>query len=268
MDNTSTVDLHTGRSMPIIGLGTWKLTDDTTGTVEEALDLGYPMIDTAVDYGTQPGIGAAFERGGSNPKQTYLVSKVEEDEDAYEATKRNLRELGIGAIDLTLIHRPPPRGSGVDMWEGLIRARDEGLTTDIGVSNYSTDQIEQISDATGELPTVNQIEWTPFGWSQEMLDYCRSVGVAVQAYSPLTRARRLDDSTLAEIADSYGKTPAQVLLRWSLQVGAVPIPKANRHDHLEEDINIFDFEISDADMSALNDLNEQWSALGGRLQYT
>lgn len=110
MDNTSTVSLHTGRTMPIIGLGTWQLSENTTRTVEDALSLGYPMIETAVDYGTQPEIGAAFERGGPSPSEIYLVSKVEENEDAYEATKRNLRELGTGTVDLKLIHRPPPNG--------------------------------------------------------------------------------------------------------------------------------------------------------------
>jgi 2,5-diketo-D-gluconate reductase A len=166
-----------------------------------------------------------------------------------------------------LIHRPPATGAGVELWRGLIRASDEGLTRDIGVSNYSTRQLEALVEATGAVPTVNQIEWTPFGWSPEMLAYCRGRGIVVQAYSPLTRAARLGDSRLARIAAGYSKTAAQILIRWNLQSGVVPLPKAGQPAHLRENIQVFDFEISDSDMAELNALNEHWSALRPALQY-
>jgi diketogulonate reductase-like aldo/keto reductase len=267
MDIQSTLPVHTGREMPIVGLGTWQLTRDAAGTVEHALRLGYRMIDTAEDYRTQPGIGEAMRRCDLDRREVYLVSKVEEDEDAHEGTIRDLDELGLGFADLMLIHRPPPTGAGTPLWEGLIRARDDGLTRDIGVSNYSVEQIEELVTATGELPVVNQIEWTPFGWSPEMLDYCRDRGIVVQSYSPLTRAQRLDDERLAEIAAEYRKAPAQVLIRWNLQLGVVPLPKANQHNHLDENLGVFDFEISNTHMAELNDLNNQWSSLGPSLQY-
>src|SRR5918996_4797811 len=189
----STLPLLTGRAMPVLGLGTWQLTHDTAGTVEEALRLGYRMIDTSSDYGTQPGTGEAIRRSGLERRQIYLVTKVEEDEDAYDGTVRDLQELGLDYADLMLIHRPPARGAGRELWEGLIRARDDGLTRDIGVSNYAIDQIEELIETTGEVPAVNQIEWTPFGWSREMLEYCREHRILIQAYSPLTRIERLDD---------------------------------------------------------------------------
>src|SRR5918999_420156 len=219
MDSDTTVRLHTGRSMPMLGLGTWQLTRDTAGTVEEALCLGYRMIDTSGDYGTQPGIGEALRRTDVRRDDIYLVTKVEENEDAYEATRRNLDELGLEFADLMLIHRPPLFGAGQELWEGLIRARDEGLTRDIGVSNYSIEQIGELIRSTGETPAVDQVEWSPFGWSQEVLDWCNERGIVIQAYSPLTRGQRLDDERLVAVAMRHGKTPAQVLLRWNLQLG-------------------------------------------------
>lgn len=233
----------------------------------KALALGYQMIDTSGDYGTQPGIGEGIRRSGVDRDDIFLVTKVEENDDAYEATTRNLRELGLDHADLMLIHRPPPRGPGVELWEGLVRVENDGLARDIGVSNYSVEQIDELVHATGKVPVVNQIEWTPFGWSDEMLTYCRSAGIIIQAYSPVTRGERLDDDRLRNIAGAYSKTPAQILLRWCLQLGTVPLPKANRLDHLEENLAIFDFELSARHIAELNELNEHWSSLGDSLQY-
>jgi 2,5-diketo-D-gluconate reductase A len=262
MDTDTTVPLNTGRSMPVLGLGTWQLTDDTASTVEDALRLGYRMIDTSGDYGTQPGIGQALRRTDVARDQIYLVTKVEENEDAYQATRRNLDELGLEHADLMLIHRPPRRRAGQELWEGLIRARDEGLARDIGVSNYSVEQIDELIRATGETPAVNQIEWSPFGWSREVLDWSAERGIVIQAYSPLTRAQRLDDARLRAVAERHGRTPAQVLLRWNLQLGTVPLPKANRRDHLVENLEALEFELSTADLDVLNSLNERYSSLG------
>ena len=196
MEITTRAPLRTGRRMPIMGLGTWELTDDTAGTVEEALRLGYRMVDTAVDYGSQAGVGEALNRSDLPRDQIFLVAKVEEDEDAYDATRRYLAEMDQERADLMLIHRPPEDGVGEALWRGLMRARDDGLTTDIGVSNYSVEQLEALIDATGEVPVVNQVEWTPFGWKPAMLDYCREREIVVQAWSPLTRGERLDDERL------------------------------------------------------------------------
>lgn len=263
----STLPLLTGRQMPVLGLGTWQLTHDTAATIAKALELGYRMIDTSGDYGTQPGIGEGIRRSDVDRDDIYIVTKVEEDDDAYEATVQDLRELSVDHADLMLIHRPPPTGAGVDLWEGLIKAENDGLTRDIGVSNYSTDEMEELIQTTRKVPVVNQIEWTPFGWSRDMLDYCRERGIVIQGYSPLTRVQRLDNEPVRAIAAAYSKTPAQVLLRWSLQLGTVPLPKANREDHLKENLDVFDFEFSDEDMAALNGLNQHWSSLGPSVQY-
>lgn len=262
MNPKSTVPLHTGRRMPILGLGTWQLTRDTARTVEQAFRMGYRMVDTAADYGTQPGIGEAVRRSGMPREQLYIVAKIEEDDDPYDATRRYLTEMQRDYADLVLIHRPPAHGAGADLWEGLIRARHYGLTRDIGVSNYSPEQIDELIDATGETPVVNQIEWSPFGWSPVTLDYCRRHRIVIQAYSPLTRTKRLHHETLQELAEHYAKTPAQILLRWNLQTGTVPIPKANQIKHLKENLDIFDFELTHDHLEDLNHLNERYSALG------
>lgn len=267
MDTYTDVPLHTGRRMPLLGLGTWMLNRDTAGTIDEALRLGYRMIDTSGDYGTQPGVGEGIRRSALPREQIYLVTKVEENEDSYAATRRNLDELGLEFADLMLIHRPPPRGVGEALWQGLIRARDEGLARDIGVSNYSVEKLTRLANASGELPAVNQIEWTPFGWSREMLDFCRQQAIVIQAYSPLTRAQRLDDEPLREVARRYDKTTAQLLLRWNLQRGVVALPKANRSEHLRENLDIFDFEIVPDDMDALDELDRHSSSMGERIQY-
>lgn len=262
MNSQSTRQLRTGRNMPVLGLGTWKLTDQTTAFIVAALDMGYKLIDTSGDYSTQPEIGEALEQSGVKRSDYYIVTKVEETDDAYQATKQNLKELRLDYADLVLIHRPPESGAGHDLWRGLIRAKQEGLARDIGVSNYSASQIDELIGASDEAPVVNQIEWSPFGHSLEMLSYCQQRGIIIQAYSPITRAERLSNELLQDIADYHGKSPAQILIRWSLQIGSVPLPKANDPRHLEENIDVFDFELSKNDMSALSDLNEHYSALG------
>ena len=262
MDPQFTVTLHTGNPMPILGLGTWQLTQDTAGTVEEAFRLGYRMIDTSGDYGTQPSIGEAIKHNELDRERIYLVTKVEETDNAYEATRKNLNQLQVAYADLMLIHRPPDTGPGEDLWHGLMRAKKEGLARDIGVSNYSLKLIKALIDATGETPTVNQIEWSPFGYSDDMLKYCQEHKIIIQAYSPLTRSKRLDDESLTTIASKYDKTSAQVLIRWNLQRGTAPLPKANQKEHLKENMHVFDFEISKDDMASINGLNERYSSLG------
>ncbi len=219
--------------MPVFGLGTWQLTMDTTDTVAYALELGYRLIDTSSDYKTQSGIGKATKNSKIDRKDIYITTKAEETDNAYARTIANLEELDLKYVDLMLIHRPPLVGAGIDLWTGLIRAQEEGLVKDIGVSNYSTDLIDQLIQATGEIPTVNQIEWSPFGHSEDMLKYCKKNKIIVQAYSPLTRTKRLGDKILKQLAEKYKKSSAQILIRWNLQLGTVPIPKANQKSHLE-----------------------------------
>ena len=257
-----TIAMQSGRRMPVMGLGTWELTDDTANAVAHAISLGYTMIDTSGDYGTQRGVGEGIRRAGVDRGDVFVVTKVEEDEDAFRAARRNVGELEFDYADLILIHRPPEEGVGSALWQGLIKARNEGLAREIGVSNYSVGQIEQLVEKTAVVPAVNQIEWSPFGHSKDMLSFCRENRIVLQAYSPLTRTERLDDKRLARIAAWHRRTPAQVMIRWNLQLGTVPLPKANRAAHQRENIDVFDFELGEEEMIALNELNERYSALG------
>lgn len=257
----STVKLHSGNEMPALGLGTWQLTKDTAGTVAYALGIGYRMIDTSSDYRTQPRIGEAIRNSNVNRESIYVVTKVEETDDSYKRTKSNLRELGLDFADLLLIHRPPFRGAGERLWEGLIQAKEEGLIRDIGVSNYSIDLINNLIEASDAIPAVNQIEWSPFGHSEEMKQYCERNKIIIQAYSPLTRAKRLDDEWLLAIAQRHHKTAAQILIRWNIEQGYVPLPKANQRQHLEENIDVFDFELPESDIIELNNFNQLFSSL-------
>lgn len=151
LDRTSEKMLRTGNTMPVMGLGTWKL-ENTADAIRTALEVGYRLIDTSGDYGTQEGIGEGIRRSGVARSAFYLVTKVEETDDAYEAVGRNLDELGLDHADLVLVHRPPDDGVGEVLWQGLIRARENGLTVDIGVSNYPAASIEALVEATGETP--------------------------------------------------------------------------------------------------------------------
>jgi 2,5-diketo-D-gluconate reductase A len=262
----SNVPLRNGREMPVLGLGSWMLTTHTAESVMHAFELGYRMVDTSADYHTQSGIGRAIQRSALPREALFISMKVEENEDGYEATVRNLQEIKLAYADLVLIHRAPKTNVGEEVWRGLMRARDEGLARNIGVCSYKIAQIQALADQTGEMPAVHQIEWSPFGHSLDMLNFCRAHDIVLQAYSPLTRGKRLGDERLAGIAMKYGKTPAQVILRWNLQHGVVPLPKAYREDHQRQNVAVFDFELDAADMAALDGLNERFSALG-ELEY-
>jgi diketogulonate reductase-like aldo/keto reductase len=258
--------MPSGNRMPLLGLGTWHLSHHTVDSLCSALELGYRMLDTSFDYHTQRGIGDALKACGHERDELYLVTKVDPDEDGYAATRRNLAQMKVNYADLILIHRPPKDSTHAKAWDGLRRAKREGLVHDIGVSSYSIEQIEELVYRTGEMPAVNQIEWSPFGHSPSMLDFCRDNGILIQSWSPLTRAERLNDGRVGSMAARYGKTPAQLLLRWNLQQGVVPLPKANHVQHQRDNLSVFDFEITTGDMIKLNALNEHYSALG-RLLY-
>ena len=267
MTPDSRITLNSGGRMPVMGLGSWKLTDKTADTVIKAIGAGYRMIDTARDYGSQAGIGEAVRKSDLDRDDLFVVTKIEEDDDAYRALKQDLKELDLDYADLTLIHRPPDTGVGEDLWRGLIRARDEGLARNIGVSNYSADQLDRLVDATGVVPAVNQVEWSPFGHSDALQNHLARQDVVLMAYSPLTRGERLDAPELQEIAEAHGKSPAQVMIRWNLQRGTVPVPKANKTEHCRENLDVFDFELSQDQMTQLDELNERWSALSDNLSY-
>jgi diketogulonate reductase-like aldo/keto reductase len=254
--------LPSGSRMPLMGLGTWELTFHTVETLCNALELGFRMIDTAPDYHTQRGIGDAVRACGFERGNVFVITKVDPAEDTYAALGKCLTQMRLDYVDLALIHEHPEPGGGEQAWQGLRRAKRQGLVRDIGVSSHSIDAIEELVYRSGEMPAINQVEWTPFGHSPRMLDFCRENEIMIQAWSPLTHGRRLGDDKLGPMAARYGKTPAQLVLRWNLQLGVVPLPKANHVQHQRENLNVFDFQILPQDMARLNALNEHYSAQG------
>lgn len=254
--------LASGNRMPLMGLGTLGLTVRTVDTVCNALELGFRMIDTAPDYHTQRGIGDAIRACGFEREAVFVVTKIEPDADSHAAMRKSLAQLRLDYVDLALIREPSEHGVGERAWQGLRRAKRDGLVRDIGVSSHSIEAIEELVYRSGEMPAVNQVEWSPFGHSPRMLDFCRENDIVIQAGSPLTHGKRLGDDKMGPMAARYGKTPAQLLLRWNLQLGVVPLPKANHVRHQRENLNVFDFEILPQDMTRLNALNEHYSALG------
>jgi len=255
--------LPSGNRMPLLGLGTWELQVHTMETVCTALELGFRMVDSSPAYHTQRGIGDAIRACGFERRDIYVITQVEPTGDTYAALHKNLLQLKLDYADLVLFHLPEVEDGGEMAWQALRRAKRDGLTQDIGVSGYTIEAIEELVYRTGEMPAVNQIEWTPFGHSPRMLDFCRDNDIVIQARSPLTRATRLNDDKVTAMAARYGKTPAQLLIRWNLQLGVVPLPKANHVQHLRENLGVFNFEIAPHDMARLSALNEHYSVRRG-----
>ena len=158
-------------------------------------------------------------------------------------------------VDLYLIHWPKP-GKRVETWKTLEEIYKDGKARSIGVSNFTIEHLEELRDRADIIPAVNQFEFSPFLYQKKLFDYCRSHEIAVQAYAPITRANKFSNPTVQKMVKKYDKTPAQILLRWSIQHGAIPIPKSSKQEHIEENSTIFDFEIADSDMEELNSLDE------------
>jgi diketogulonate reductase-like aldo/keto reductase len=253
--------LPSGHRMPLLGLGTRELNFHTVDTVCSALELGFRMLDTSPAYHTQRGIGDAIRACGFERHDIFVVTKVEPHGDTYAALHKNLAQLRLEYVDLALVHGVPKHDAGEMAWHGLRRAKRDGLAHDIGVDSFPIDGVEELVYRTGEMPAVNQLEWSPFGHSPRMLDFCHDNGILILARSPLTRAQRLNDDKVGAMAARYGKTPAQLLIRWNLQLGVVPLPKANHVQHLRDNLHVFDFEIAAQDMTRLNALNVHFSVI-------
>lgn len=250
---TMTVELTGGGRMPLLGLGTWQLRGQhASEAVGWALDAGYRHVDTATAYRNEREVGAAIRDSGVSRDDVFVTTKLPPDHAGREL--RTLREsldaLGTDHVDLWLIHWPPRRTAGVESWRRLVEARDEGLARDIGVSNYSLAQMDELADATGVTPAVNQVEWSPSLFDQDMLDGCRKRDVVLEGYSPF-RSSDLRSPGLAEVAERHGKEATQVIVRWHLQHGIVVIPKSARQERIHANADVGDFELSPAEMHAL-----------------
>jgi diketogulonate reductase-like aldo/keto reductase len=256
----SRVRLNDGREMPMFGLGVWQATpDETLFAVNTALQEGYRLVDTAKLYRNEAEVGQAVRQSGVPRDQVWVTTKLWNSDHGYDKTLRaaeaSARALDLGPIDLYLIHYPVPE-LRLESWRALIRLRDEGVVRSIGVSNFTVRHLEQLIADSGVVPAVNQVEFHPFLYQKELLDYCRAQGIQLQAYCPLTQGLRLGHPTVVRVAQHVGRTPAQVLIRWGLQHGVLEIPKSVHAPRIHENAQVFDWELPADAMAALDGLNE------------
>lgn len=251
--------LNDGNRMPLIGMGTWGLGGENCyRAVREALSIGYRLIDTATMYHNEEEIGRAVRDSGIDRDEVFITTKVASADMGYENTikacKDSLAHLGVDQIDLYLIHWPSA-GKNLETWKSMEELRSRGLVRSIGVSNFTSDMLEELLLSGATVPAVNQVEINPFIYDEELVRYCSDKHIHLEAYSPLTRGNCLQEKEVLEIATAYERSPAQIMLRWALQKGLTAIPKASTRDHLRENFDIFDFELYFGDMAKLDALN-------------
>lgn len=262
-----TVTLHTGRPMPLVGFGTWALRGEACAeAVACALRCGYRLIDTAQMYRNEDAVGEGLRRAGVPRDQIFLTTKVCSPADSYEGTKRQintaLRRLGTDYIDLFLIHEPYRAAPA--MYRAMQEARAEGKLRALGISNFSARQMEAFLRETGEVPAVNQVEAHVFYPHRDLAAACARRGIVMQAWSPFAEGQRhiFTNDTLVRVGQSHGKTAAQTALRYLLQLGIPVIPKSARKERMKENLDLFDFTLSEEDMAAIARLDGGRSLFG------
>ena len=256
------ITLNTGTVMPQLGFGVWQVGDDeATAAVAEALRAGYRSIDTAAGYFNEPGVGRAVADSGLAREDLFITTKLANPDqgrdNALRAFDRSLANLGLDHVDLYLIHWPiPHRDRYVETWQALEEIHADGRAKAIGVSNFQIPHLERLAKETGTVPAVNQIELHPQLSQADLREYHAAHGIATEAWSPLGQGGDLlTDPVLTEIAEAHGKTVAQVVLRWHLQLGNIAIPKSVTPARIAANIDIFDFELSGDDMHAVTSLD-------------
>jgi diketogulonate reductase-like aldo/keto reductase len=249
--------LADGHRMPMLGLGVWQVADGPrcVNAVRWALELGYRHIDTAQAYGNEKSVGKALRDSGVPRNEVFLTTKFfPARKDPVGEAEQSLRRLGVDQVDLYLIHWP--QGGATWAWPGMERAQELGFARSIGVSNFSVSELDEVIAAGTSRPVVNQVQFSPLEYRRGLLEACRQRSVALEAYSPLGTARHLSNETVRRVAERAGRTPAQVLLRWCLQHGVPVIPKSIHRDRIAENARVFDFSLSDQDMTELNALDQ------------
>jgi 2,5-diketo-D-gluconate reductase A len=257
------ITLNDGNAIPQLGFGVFQIEPkDTAEAVGEALQVGYRHIDTAEMYGNEKEVGEAIRSFGLDRGDVYVTSKLNnafhEPQDAREAFDRTLSELGFDYVDLFLIHWPLPTlydGDFVSTWKTLEEFQRDGRARSIGVSNFQIEHLEELAAETDTVPAVNQIEVHPYFTNDAVREYGQEHGIVTEAWSPIAQGGVLEDSTITRIADKVGKTPAQVVLRWHIQRGDIIFPKSVTPSRMQENFELFDFELESGDVDAISGLD-------------
>ncbi len=260
MEFNQSIQLLNGVEIPVLGFGTYKMDDDGAAqAVREAIRLGYRHIDTASYYKNEKGVGQGIAQCGLPRDQIFLTSKMWNDEQGYEQTleafERSIQKLGVDYLDLYLIHWPQPQSN--DTWRAMEKLYREGKIRAIGVSNFSVEQVEDLMKNSTIAPMVNQVELHPCLSQPEMRAFCRDKGIALTAWSPLDRGKVFDLPIIQSLCQKYGKTPAQIVLRWEIQMGLVTIPKTANPVRMQENAAVFDFVLTGQEMRSIQALDEE-----------
>jgi 2,5-diketo-D-gluconate reductase A len=255
------LDLRDGEQIPQLGFGVFQVPPhDTEEAVAQALAAGYRHIDTAAAYRNEGAVGQGIRASGLDRGEVFVTTKCWNDDQGYEQAKRalaaSLERLEMSHVDLYLIHWPVPiHNKYVETWKAFIEARAEGLVRSIGVSNFNAEHLERIIGETGETPAINQVELHPYFQQRGLRREHEQLGILTEAWSPLAQGRVLEDPAIVAIAGAHGKTPAQVVIRWHLQLGNVVIPKSVTPARIEQNFDVFDFELSAAEMQSIEGLD-------------
>jgi len=256
------VQLNNGVEIPQLGFGVFQIKPaDTAAAVTEAFKVGYRHIDTAEMYGNEKEVGQAIAHSDLDPSEVFVTSKLNNGfhafDDALRAFDQTLADLGLEKIDLFLIHWPLPEvGNYVDTWKALERIYTEGRARSIGVSNFQAHHLRRLHEETTVPPAVNQIEVHPYLTQEPLRAFNAEHEIATEAWSPIAQGGVLTDPVITEIARTQGKSPAQVVLRWHIQLGNIIFPKSTTPGRVQENFEIFDFELSDADVALISALNK------------
>lgn len=262
------VSFNDGRSIPQLGLGVWQTPDDVAvEAVSTALKTGYRHIDTAAVYKNEEGVGKGIVASGIDRGDIFLTTKVWNEDQGFDETLKamdaSLKRLGTDYVDLYLIHWPSAfRGKYIETWKAMIRLREEGKAKSIGVSNFEGSYIDDLVRETGVTPAINQIQLHPHFQQQAMRDKHAGLGVVTESWSPLGQGNVLADPVIGEIAKRHGKSPAQVIIRWHLDLGLVVIPKSVTPSRIVENFDVFDFALSDEDKAAIAGLDAADGRIG------
>ncbi len=263
MNINTTVTLNNGVNIPVIGLGVFQSPAGgvTKQAILDSLEAGYRHIDTARIYGNEVDVGMAVAESRLPREDIFITTKLWNADQGYESTldacEISLGKMGIDYVDLYLMHWPV-EGRRLESWTAMEELLDKGRCRSIGVSNFMVHHLEELLEKAHVVPAINQIEMSPYNYLQrkETLDLCHSTGIVIEAYSPLTKGKKLNDPRLVELAAKYGKTTAQLLIRWALEKQYVVLPKSVNKDRIVENADVFDFSVLSEDMDTLDSFNE------------